>query len=184
MFRINLNSIIPSCKKRRTGFRLLAGVLAALVLIFPGCTEDTSSGLPEGFVYDGTYLIREVSATRDNVVIYAWDQNAAVGMLTISGEEYELELAYGSDAYGYGSRSDHGMLVIENSSILFMSDSVVTTTVPRGTYDIEKEWLRINYLSNEFLWTEIWKRAEPVDQSSSQSAEIFVIRPPDLLSPE
>ena len=142
---------------------LLAGCFAALVLIVPGCTQDSSTGLPENFTYDGTYLIREVSATRDNVVIYSWDQNAAIGLLEISGVEYNLDLSYGSDAFSYGSRSDHGTLVIESSSVLFLSDSLVTTTVPRGTYDIEIDWLRINYLTGEFLWTEIWKHVVPVD---------------------
>jgi hypothetical protein len=184
MFRFNLNSSIRSCKKRRKGFKLLGWALAALVLIFPGCTEETSSGLPQGFTYDGTYLIREVNATRDNVVVYSWDRNAAIGLLQISGDRYDLELSFSSDAYGYGTRSDQGTLVFENSSILFMNDSLTAGTVPRGTYDIEKDWLRINYISSEFLWTEIWKRAEPVDESLNQSAEKSVINPLDILSPE
>lgn len=184
MFRFNLNSSIRSCKKRSTGLKLLGWALAALVLIFTGCTEETSSGLPEGFTYDGTYLIREVSATRDNVVIYSWDRNAARGLLEIEGETYILQLTFGSDAEGYGARSNQGILVFENSSILFVSDSVGTGTIPRGTYDIDKDWLRINYVSSEFLWTEIWKRAEPVDESLNQSAGNSGINPPDILSPE
>lgn len=161
----NLNISRLSCKKCRARFTLLAGAFLALVLMIPGCTEDTSSGLPDNFTYDGTYVIREVSATRDNVVILAWDQNAAIGLLKIEGEIYHLQLSYGSEAFGYGSRSDQGTLFFENFSILFMSDSAATSTVPRGVYDIETDWLRINYLSSEFLWTEIWKRVVPVDES-------------------
>jgi len=163
MFCFNLNSSTIFCKKRRVEIALLAVCFAAIVLIVPGCTQDSSTGLPENFTYEGTYVIREVNATRDNVVVYSWDQNAAIGLLEISGVEYNLDLSYGSDALGYGSRSDHGTLVIESSSVLFLSDSLVTTTVPRGTYDIEKDWLRINYLTGEFLWTEIWKHVVPVD---------------------
>jgi hypothetical protein len=184
MFRFNLNSSIRSCKKRRKGFKLLGWALAVLVLIFPGCAEDTSGDLPEGFTYDGTYLIREVNATRDRVVIYSWDRSAAIGLLEINGDRYKLELSFSSDAYGYGTRSDQGTLVLENSSILFMNDSVATSTIPRGTYDIEKDWLRINYVSSEFLWTEIWKRAVPVNESLNQSAGNSVINPLDILSPE
>jgi|GEM_PF-6249863 hypothetical protein len=162
-FNLNINR--RSCKKCRARFALLAGAFLALVLVMPGCKEDTPSGVPENFTYDGTYVIREVSATRDNVVVYSWDQNAAIGLLEISGEIYHLQLSYGSDAFGYGSRSDEGTLVFENSSIFFMSDSTATSTVPRGMYDIEKDWLRINYLYSEFLWTEIWKRVVPVEGS-------------------
>ena len=121
--------------------------------------------MPENFTYDGTYVIREVSATRDNVVVYSWDQNAAIGLLKIEGEIYHLQLSFGSDAFGYVSRYDQGTLFFEDFSIFFMSDSAATSTVPRGVYDIEKDWLRINYLFSEFLWTEIWKRVVPVDES-------------------
>jgi len=165
MFFFNLNTSRRSRKKCRAGLALLAGAFLALVLVMPGCKEDTPSGLPENFTYDGTYVIREVSATRDNVVVYSWDQNAAIGLLKIEGEIYHLQLSFGSDAFGYVSRYDQGTLFFENSSILFMSDSAATSTVPRGVYDIEKDWLRINYLFSEFLWTEIWKRVVPVDES-------------------
>ena len=165
MFFFNLNTSRRSRKKCRAGLALLAGALLALVLVMPGCKEDTPSGLPENFTYDGTYVIREVSATRDNVVVYSWDQNAAIGLLKIEGEIYHLQLSFGSDAFGYVSRYDQGTLFFEDFSIFFMSDSAATSTIPRGVYDIEKDWLRINYLFSEFLWTEIWKRVVPVDES-------------------
>lgn len=180
----NLNISRLSCKKCRARFALLAGTFLALVLMIPGCTEDTPSGLPENFTYDGTYVISEVSATRDNVDIFTWDQNEAIGLLEIEGEIYHLRLSFGSEAFGYISRSDQGTLFFENSSVFFMSDSAAASTVPRGVYDIEKDWLRINYLSSVFLWTEIWKRVVPVDESLNQSAEISVIKPLDLLFPE
>ncbi len=162
-FNLNINRL--SCKNCRARFALLAGAFLALVLMIPGCTEDTTSGLPKNFTYDGTYVIREVSATRDGVVILAWDQNAAIGLLEIEGEIYHLQLSFSSNAFGEGSRSDQGILVFEDYSILFMSDFAGSNTIPRGVFDIEKDWLRINYLSSEFLWTEIWKRVVPVDES-------------------
>lgn len=184
MVCFNLNSSKRSCKKRGARAALLAGAFMTLSLMISGCSEDNSGTVPEDFTYDGTYIIREISATRDNVTIYRWDQNAAIGLLEISQETYYLQLSYGSDAFGYGSRYDQGTLVFENSTILFMSDSVATNTIPRGTYDYEKDWLRINYISSDFLWTEIWKRAEPVDESLNLSNEIAENKPPDIISPE
>ena len=141
-------------------------LLPAFLLALAGCSETTPTSLPVDFSYDGSYILVWVATTRDQSNEVNFDRNAATGLLEINGERFILNAVFGSDAFGYGSRFDSGMVSVGDGYVDFIADSVDTQTVPRGVYDLEKDQLKINYISSDWLWTEIWQKAKPIDISN------------------
>ncbi|OGG06685.1 MAG: hypothetical protein A3F83_06855 [Candidatus Glassbacteria bacterium RIFCSPLOWO2_12_FULL_58_11] len=138
-------------------------LLPAFLLALAGCSAKAPTELPVDFSYDGSYVLVWVSTTRDQSNDVAFDRNAATGLLLISADHYELNASFGSAAFGYGSRTGSGQVSLGDGYVDFIADSVDTQTVPRGVYDLEKEQLKINYVKADWLWTEIWQKAAPVD---------------------
>ena len=141
-------------------------LMVGIVLSMAACSEDTPTSLPVLFRYEGTYVPLEVSTTRDGQYVSAWNRQAVTGLLEISGNRYLLTLYFGSDAFGYGSRFDSGYVAIDTTTdtITFIQQGEQTQSEPIGQFNIENDWLRVNYLLGDWLWTEIWKRVEPVNQ--------------------
>ncbi|MFH1069609.1 MAG: hypothetical protein V1794_08310 [Candidatus Glassbacteria bacterium] len=160
-------------KSGRSYFSRIA-VLTSISLTLAGCSKDAPTSLPADFSYEGTYIALGVQTTQDNDYVLSWDRNAVTGLMQIANGRYSLVLYFGSEAFGYGSRQDVGRIEVDQDAetIRFIPEADTTQTDPVGRFDLENDWLRVNYLKSDWLWTEVWKRADPVTQLPDSTGQL------------
>ncbi len=159
----NLTGVNPAIKVVRTCM-LLAGV-ALLV----SCSKNLSTNVTEDFDYNGSYVASHVVEILNDDTEYAYGGSNLRGLLLIRDSVYSLRVSIqvGSGAFG---RIDSGRLEISGKYVHFNTvfDSLLQS-VPWGEYLPGKNELKINYLRDDRLWTETWKRARPVADSDTSS---------------
>ncbi len=162
----NLTGVNPAIKVVRSCM-LLAGV-ALLV----SCSKNLSTNVTEDFNYDGSYVASRVVEILNDDTEYAYGGSNLQGLLLIRDSVYSLRVSIqvGSGAFG---RIDSGGLEISGKYVYFNTvfDSLLQS-VPWGEYLPGKNEFKINYLRDDRLWTETWKRARPVADSDTSSSYI------------
>lgn len=143
-------------------------LVLGLVAWAANCTEDSQTIVPRTYDYSGTYVALSAVEIYDDDTEYQYNSSNISGLMVIEDSSYVLEVGFYIDGTGYLGRSDIGSLSFGEGYLEFNTaiDSVQQKTI-RGSYDLDREEIKISYLSNSALWTEIWKRATLVEDSDT-----------------
>ena len=151
---------------------LLTGLLALLV----SCSEEADINATEDIDYNGTWVATYATEIIDSETEYHYNSSNISGIMLIQGDTLYSLIVYFNASTGVFGRADEGALYI-NTSYDYLDFEVVEDTAlqsnPRGYYDYDKGQLTVSYLGNNALWTEIWKRASPVEASDTSFYDIL-----------
>jgi len=139
-------------------FHAWACFLAGLVIILLGCKDDSSANLPADFTFDGSYYVVEITITADNKNFTTYRHPDVYGVLNVSGGTFNRDVVITEKDRWQDSGT---VSVSENVIILYPDDLMGSEQV--GVYDLENEWIRLNYALDNYLYTEIWRRVRPLD---------------------
>ena len=165
MFIFNLN--LASFTGKSGWFRLSAWLcfLGVIFLTLPGCSEKSSEiTLPEGFSFDGSYYIIQLTRTKDNVNYDTYRNPDVSGIMKIANGNYAREIIVYLDSQNMETLQDSGMVIVSDKSITLINQ-LGRGSDPKGEYDPREEWIRLSYTWDESLFTEIWKRVVLVTNS-------------------
>ena len=155
MFSFNLNSEINRSKSFDRRFALGAGLIILLTFSQLTCSEDSSSLMPEDFVFDATYYLVKISRTRDGVTFLELHSPSVAGVMEITGYNYFREVSL----QGVQQVSE-GIFSNQDGNLIFYSTT--TEESKQGVYDFNNDWFTLNYTIENYLYTETWKRVEPL----------------------
>ena len=157
----NLTSLNPASKAVRVC------LLLAVAVLLVNCADNSPTTVAEDFNYNGSYVAARVVERLDDDTQYVYSGSDLSGLLLIQDSIYTLGvfIRIGSSSIG---RIDRGILKISNGYVHFDTASDTSLqSVPWGEYILGKEELKINYLKDNNLWTETWKRGQPVADSDT-----------------
>jgi hypothetical protein len=163
IFNLNLASFTG----KSGGFRLYAWLcfLGVIFLTLFGCTEKSSEiALPEGFSFDGSYYIIQLTRTKDNINYNTYRNPDVTGIMKITNGNYIREIIIYYDSQNMETLQDSGTVTVSDKSITLINQ-LGRGSDPQGEYDPREDWIRLNYTWDESLLTEIWKRVIPVTNS-------------------
>ena len=165
MFTFNLS--LTSFTGKSGGFRLSAWLcfFGVMFIILLGCSEKSSEiTLPEGFSFDGSYYIIQLTRTKDNVNYDTYRNPDVTGIMKIANGNYTREIIVFYNSQNMETLQDSGLVFVSDKSITLINQ-LGRGSDPQGEYDPQEEWIRLSYTWDEFLLTEIWKRVVPVTNS-------------------
>ncbi len=155
MFLFNLNCEISRSKSFAERFPLRAGLFILLALCLVSCSEDSDSSFPEDFIFDDSYYLVKISRTRDGVTFSELRSPDIGGILEITGINYFRDMVIGENR-----EVDEGQFSHSGNYLIFYSSTEDETK--QGVYDLKDDSIILNYTSGDFLYTETWKRVEPM----------------------